>query len=167
MQLCGGGRPDWKSRGLVPGNQQFRIGAEVCQIKARHLPMVNQVFIQRLRRVMDTRDVRIIDVRPKTEFGICHLPSSIRSCSILSLVNFNPLISNSEVPLNEIVANPTKYISASDEPPVETYVVCRLGNDSQIAAEALRNVNSAVIVKDLIGGLQAWSQEVDHKFPIY
>jgi hypothetical protein len=28
---------------------------------------------------MESKPIRILDVRPKTEFGICHLPSSIRA----------------------------------------------------------------------------------------
>jgi hypothetical protein len=33
---------------------------------------------------MESKPVRILDVRPKTEFGICHLPSSIRMFLSLS-----------------------------------------------------------------------------------
>ncbi len=38
--------------------------------------------VQDLRGIMESKKpVRILDVRPKTEFGICHLPSSIRTFS--------------------------------------------------------------------------------------
>jgi adenylyltransferase/sulfurtransferase len=49
------------------------------------------------------------------------------------------------------------------------YVICRLGNDSQIAAEALRSVGSdeVRVVRDIVGGLRAWSREVDSQFPVY
>lgn len=48
------------------------------------------------------------------------------------------------------------------------YVVCRLGNDSQVAAETLRKeLTENFEVKDLIGGLRAWSQEIDERFPVY
>jgi len=91
----------------------------------------------------------IIDVRPKTEFGICHLPLSIH------------------VPLQDIVNNPDDHVSGVSAP--ETYVVCRLGNDSQIAAEALRSVHHdpSFVIKDLVGGLRAWSRDVDPHFPVY
>jgi adenylyltransferase and sulfurtransferase len=51
-------------------------------------------------------------------------------------------------------------------------VLCRLGNDSQIAAEALRGIaqKSAlgdVVIKDVIGGLRAWANEADPDFPVY
>lgn len=47
------------------------------------------------------------------------------------------------------------------------FVVCRLGNDSQIAAQALREVVPTLDIRDIIGGLQAWSRDVDPEFPIY
>ncbi|KAF8754167.1 Adenylyltransferase and sulfurtransferase UBA4 [Rhizoctonia solani] len=63
-------------------------------------------------------------------------------------------------------------------------VICRLGNDSQVAVRALRgalqakedgsqanldNASSASPqrIVDVIGGLRAWAQEVDQSFPIY
>ena len=72
---------------------------------------------------------------------------------------------STDVPLQEIVANPVDYVSSE----FETYVVCRLGNDSQIAAEALRGArqDSAIVIKDLVGGLRAWSRDVDPEFPLY
>jgi adenylyltransferase/sulfurtransferase len=68
-----------------------------------------------------------------------------------------------DVPLKELVKHPSKYVS---ERP--TVVTCRLGNDSQIAADALRTVStSSGAVQDLIGGLRAWSTQVDNNFPQY
>ncbi|KAG6826292.1 hypothetical protein H0H92_000414 [Tricholoma furcatifolium] len=90
----------------------------------------------------------LLDVRPATEYGICQLPSSIN------------------VPLNALVADPRAHLP--NQPGTNTYVVCRLGNDSQIAAEALRSVSTdAGLVRDVIGGLRAWSRDVDPKFPVY
>ena len=47
--------------------------------------------------------------------------------------------------------------------------VCRRGNDSQVAvkklADKLKNTN--VIVKDITGGLTAWSKSVNPEFPMY
>jgi len=93
--------------------------------------------------------VKIIDVRSPVEFGICHLPDSIN------------------IPLSTLVANPREHLTG-----IETCVaVCRLGNDSQIAVDALRGVSGSDTekssVKDLVGGLVAWSRTVDDQFPIY
>ena len=90
-----------------------------------------------------------------------------------------------DVPIQELVANPEAFISPSPSPSptpdseanlqtlpgagTQTYVICRLGNDSQIAADALRSTNACRggVVKDLIGGLRAWTRDVDPRFPVY
>jgi adenylyltransferase and sulfurtransferase len=132
--------------------------------------------VQELRGIIESKKlVRILDVRPKTEFGICHLPLSIRtSCPLLpdSHPRFefehSSLIKSTDVPLYNLVANPGDYVSSE----FETYVVCRLGNDSQIAADALRSArpdgpDPTFVIKDLVGGLRAWSRDVDPGFPVY
>jgi adenylyltransferase/sulfurtransferase len=69
------------------------------------------------------------------------------------------------VPLNRLVANPSEFLP---EAGTDTYIVCRLGNDSQIAVEALRSVSQeGAVVKDIVGGLKAWSRDVDPMFPVY
>ena len=46
--------------------------------------------------------------------------------------------------------------------------LCRLGNDSQLAVDALRSVSDdSQEIKDLIGGLQSWSEDIDTQFPVY
>ena len=48
--------------------------------------------------------------------------------------------------------------------------ICRRGNDSQIAAAALRKALDAkgdVRVRDVRGGLKAGGREVDLNFPVY
>lgn len=130
VQFCGGERPDYVSLGREPGTAGFRITASELRDIVEHKP----------------ESVRIIDVRPRAEFGICHLPWSIN------------------VPLQDIVANPADHLSAP-----ETYVVCRLGINSQIAADALRDVRSdpTFVIKDVVGGLRSWSHDINPNFPIY
>lgn len=90
----------------------------------------------------------ILDVRSRAEFSICHLKDSIN------------------IPLQEL---------AHDIPPTlplgPVVVVCRLGNDSQIAASRLREARSdgenERIIVDMIGGLREWSKGVDPLFPVY
>ena len=68
------------------------------------------------------------------------------------------------MPLAILVADPASYL-VGDGPLI---VVCRLGNDSQLAVGALRSVKDAgQEIKDLIGGLLSWSKDVDIQFPIY
>ena len=57
------------------------------------------------------------------------------------------------------------------------YVVCRRGNDSQIAVQLLKDYfekqssagkhASNIVVKDIVGGLSLWTDEVDSQFPKY
>jgi len=68
------------------------------------------------------------------------------------------------VPLANLVADPTPHLVGGG-PHV---AVCRLGNDSQLAVDALRSVSDGGReIKDLIGGLQSWSKDIDTQFPIY
>ncbi|KAJ3817615.1 hypothetical protein EV361DRAFT_807103 [Lentinula raphanica] len=134
VQFCGGAAPDWESLGLAETHSGQRIR------------------VQDLKKSIDNDEtIHLIDVRPKTEFEICHLPQAIH------------------VSLSDIVANPPSFQPL--QPDMPTYIICRLGNDSQIAAEALRefkvNDGHDRIVKDVIGGLRAWSRDVDPQFPVY
>ncbi|KAI0926409.1 hypothetical protein AcW1_008592 [Taiwanofungus camphoratus] len=66
VAFCGGQRPDWEARGLEEGNSGSRIRAP------------------ELKQILDSKHkVRIIDVRPRTEFGICHIEGSISTPSPL------------------------------------------------------------------------------------
>lgn len=49
------------------------------------------------------------------------------------------------------------------------FVVCRRGNDSQIAVKKLRMMlqDLPVNIRDVSGGLTAWAKQVDTAMPIY
>ncbi|THV02763.1 hypothetical protein K435DRAFT_748560 [Dendrothele bispora CBS 962.96] len=108
----------------------------------------HRISVKDLKRIVNNEaKIKIIDVRSTTEFGICHLPDS------------------TNVPLKNLVSDPHAYLP---EAKTQTYIVCRLGNDSQIAADTLRSLASEnTIIKDVIGGLRAWSRHVDPDFPVY
>lgn len=74
------------------------------------------------------------------------------------------LMDLTDIPLAEFVANPHNHLAPEKK---EVYFICRLGNDSQIAADAVRSMNHGVVAKDLIGGLRAWTKDVDPNFPVY
>ncbi|TFK19696.1 molybdenum cofactor synthesis 3 [Coprinopsis marcescibilis] len=104
-----------------------------------------RITVNDLQNIMTSgRQVEILDVRPATEFGICSLPGS------------------QHVPLKQILEKPEQYVSS----PKETIIVCRLGNDSQLAADALRRARPQGTITDLVGGLRAWSH-LDKTFPDY
>jgi len=52
---------------------------------------------------------------------------------------------------------------------VPIYVVCRVGNDSQVVAKMLRergrHVRRQRFIGDIRGGMQAWKREIDPTFP--
>ena len=63
-----------------------------------------------------------------------------------------------------LVADPAPHLAGDG-----LYItVCKLGNDSQLAVDALRSISDAGHeIKDLIGGLQSWRKEIDALFPTY
>ncbi|TFK47751.1 hypothetical protein OE88DRAFT_738723 [Heliocybe sulcata] len=135
VAFCGGSRPDWEKLGMVPGDEGSRVSAKTLKNRLS---------------ASDTSSVKILDVRPRTEFGICHLPSS------------------TNIPLRELTADPSSSsLLEQDTQTKEIYVLCRLGNDSQIAASVLREVGGKADIKDVIGGLRAWTRDVDPAFPVY
>nr|AAL90043.1 AT10573p [Drosophila melanogaster] len=93
----------------------------------------------------------LIDVRPTAEFEICQLPEAVN------------------VPLVEILDD--SYLKRLgkqlEDKELPIVLVCRRGNDSQIAVQHLRNRFPTHFVRDLIGGLHAWTNSVDPSFPIY
>lgn len=67
-----------------------------------------------------------------------------------------------------------RSISKTADLPSEVYFMCRRGNDSLISAQALRAALSEsgkegekYRVKDVVGGVRAWSDKVDPTFPMY
>lgn len=102
----------------------------------------------------------LLDVREPVEYEICHLHNSHNI----------PLTTLQKT--SDISRNITELINTCDNE-VFIYVVCRRGNDSQVAVRLLQDglkryfPSLNVMIKDLIGGLTSWSNEIDHNFPKY
>lgn len=94
----------------------------------------------------------LIDVRSKNEFEICQLPHAV-NVPIKTLVD--------DRNLNEL----QQIVSNTEKSPI--FLVCRRGNDSQLAVERLKNLFKELTFKDIIGGLHAWTKNIDSDFPIY
>ncbi|KAK2463486.1 hypothetical protein APHAL10511_004572 [Amanita phalloides] len=146
IQSCGGDKPDWELLGLQPGNSRNRLSAkERALIYDKSSAYgISQGFAHIL---LSSKPKKLIDVRPEVEFGICQIPGF------------------TNIPLDVLVANPQGFLPG--DPGTEIYIVCKLGNDSQIAAEAMRSIRKQAVIQDIIGGLKAWARDVDNNFPIY
>lgn len=90
----------------------------------------------------------LIDVRSANEFEICQLKNSLN------------------IPIKQILAGKIEENLKAEMKSKEVFVVCRRGNDSQLAVKYL-NENLSIKSKDLVGGLHAWTREIDENFPIY
>ena len=113
----------------------------------------------------------LIDVRTEPEVEICSLDSSINI----------PLDTiQSDAGLNEIsklIEEQNKIVDAQQETNVQNEIhvvlVCRRGNDSQIARQILEKYlnskkrDNRFIISDIIGGLEAWANRINGKFPKY
>lgn len=104
-----------------------------------------------LTQTVDKQPFLLIDVRTANEFEICSLPRSLN------------------VPIRSILDDrmnaQVKQLLLETSDPI--FVVCRRGNDSQLAVKRLQTLCANSSPRDVIGGLHAWSQYVDPMFPKY
>ncbi|PNP46866.1 hypothetical protein TGAMA5MH_01818 [Trichoderma gamsii] len=99
----------------------------------------------------------LLDVREKEHFGVCNIKGSIN------------------IPISRFTAHRgqgsdlTDLVPAGVAPDAPIYIVCRVGNDSQIAAKKLKDLgvdrNGERFVGDILGGLKAWKETVDPSLP--
>lgn len=116
----------------------------------------------------------VIDVREKVQFDICSLENSINIpiSTILSSPH-QPRDAGAELGKDsaEVLPPwlPPGIASAASDSPI--YVVCRLGNDSQIAIQKMKerglDRGGRRPVLDIRGGFRAWKEEVDPGWPEY
>lgn len=97
----------------------------------------------------------LVDVRPSHHYKIVSLPNSM-----------NIPLSTLEGRLPEISAALEKEVNKENGSNTSLFVICRRGNDSQVAVELLHKLGFTS-AKDIIGGLESWTHNVDPKFPTY
>jgi adenylyltransferase/sulfurtransferase len=103
---------------------------------------------------MSTQEHVLIDTRPPVQFAICALPRSVN------------------IPLDVLDAShPEVQVAAQhvSQGRRDIVIVCRRGNDSQIAVrrlQGLAGLGDARIV-DIAGGLQQWALDVDPSLQLY
>ncbi|XP_014672899.1 PREDICTED: adenylyltransferase and sulfurtransferase MOCS3-like isoform X2 [Priapulus caudatus] len=99
-------------------------------------------------------DHMLLDVRLQVEMDICQLPNSYN-------IPIGDLKKESRMKeLQKVLLDGNSNA---------LFVVCHRGNDSQKAVRHLQQQfkNDDIEIKDIIGGLHAWSKHVDPSFPIY
>lgn len=103
----------------------------------------------------------IIDVRDQVQFGICSLKDSIN----IPISNILASTSTEETPS----WIPAELAASESNDPI--YVVCRLGNDSQLAVQRMKDLGldrgGQRFIGDIRGGLRAWREQVDPEWPEY
>jgi adenylyltransferase and sulfurtransferase len=115
----------------------------------------------RLREVGKKEHV-LVDVREKVQFDICSIPGSINV----------PFSSFQSRPLNSFEREiQPEWLPSDVSDGASIYVICRLGNDSQVVAKQLKEVGldrkGQRYIGDIQGGLKAWRDQVDSSWPDY
>ncbi|KAI0243681.1 hypothetical protein L0F63_002375 [Massospora cicadina] len=124
----------------------------------------------------------LLDVRDPVQFAICSLPNSLNiplsqlKARLRELEETLLRISKTRVLPPSPNASPNEKAAPLVVQPV-LFVVCRLGNHSQLAVTLLNQhfygnsspeplvVPEAIL--DVVGGLYAWTRQVDDQFPVY
>ncbi|KAG5982706.1 hypothetical protein E4U55_001496 [Claviceps digitariae] len=107
----------------------------------------------------------LIDVRDAEHFSLASLPGSI-NVPIRRIMSHRRSSSSSSSSSNQ---SWPEGFPADLPPDVPVYLVCREGNDSQIAATKLKELGlhrgGDRFVGDIAGGLRAWKRSVDGSLP--
>ncbi|KAG8040501.1 hypothetical protein G9C98_002497 [Cotesia typhae] len=100
----------------------------------------------------------LIDVRSYEEFQICHLDNATN-------IPFTDIKSKGGLQVAKNIVD--KKLKENNN--AQVYIVCRRGNDSQRAVKLLKESlgDQTDRIKDIIGGIHAWTHKIDPKFPIY
>lgn len=107
--------------------------------------MIEEISATELKRRIDAGDdIQIIDVRQPDENAFAKIPGA-------KLIPLGDVISR----IGEI--NPDR----------ETVIHCKMGGRSAKAIEVLKQAGYSGDLKNLKGGITAWSNEVDPKVPKY
>ena len=107
--------------------------------------MIEEISATELKRRLDAGDdIQLIDVRQPDEY------------------NFARIDGAKLIPLGEVVRRMGEIDATR-----ETVIHCKMGGRSAKAIEALRQAGYEGPLKNLKGGITAWSNEVDPKVPKY
>lgn len=107
----------------------------------------------------------LLDVREREHYDIASIPGAVN-------VPFSTFQAKSRSTTNGDADDPRRLdwlpdsVASSDAP---IYVVCRVGNDSQLATKKLKDMgldrHGERFIGDIRGGMRAWKLEVDQTMP--
>jgi len=106
---------------------------------------MQEITASELKAALDAgADIQLIDVRQPDEYAFAKIDGA------------------KLIPLGEVIARMDEL-----DPTRETVVHCKMGGRSARAIEALERSGFTGNMKNLVGGITAWSNEVDPKVPKY
>ncbi|MEN7546792.1 rhodanese-like domain-containing protein [Rapidithrix thailandica] len=105
---------------------------------------MKEITVQELKQMMDNQeDFQLIDVREQKEFNFANLGGEL-------------------IPLGEVLQNADKV--SKDK---KVVVHCRSGKRSENAILQLEQAHGFDNLYNLVGGILAWSDEIDPTLPKY
>lgn len=106
---------------------------------------MNEITAIELKARLDAGDdIQLIDVRQPDEFAFARIEGA------------------KLIPLGEIIARMHEI-----DPTRETVVQCKMGGRSARAIDALQRSGFTGKLSNLVGGITAWSNDVDQSIPKY
>ncbi|XP_064600435.1 adenylyltransferase and sulfurtransferase MOCS3-like [Liolophura sinensis] len=146
VQFCGAGANDKEQpRNVLKAEDRISV-KEYSQMLEECIPHV------------------LVDVRQPVELDICKLPQPAINIPIDKLQN------STQVPEPVMsLRSKSQIFQQQHGSPMPVVMVCRHGNDSQLAVHSLRRhlQDCPVTIKDIQGGLNAWAHQIDPEFPVY
>lgn len=110
----------------------------------------------------------LVDVREKVQFDLCSLEGSVNIP--FSTVSGTVVSSTNEID-NPVTGEQSWVSELRSYPDKPIFVVCRLGNDSQLTVKKMKELGldhgGQRWIGDIKGGLRAWSESIDTEFPDY
>lgn len=111
-------------------------------------------------RKSEEKEHLLIDVREKVQFDICNIKGSV-----------NVPFSSFQGSRNQSQGEKPSWLPGALPLDAPIYVVCRLGNDSQVVTKKLKEMGldeeGKRYLGDIKGGLRAWKAQVDNSWPEY
>ncbi|KAF2627521.1 hypothetical protein BU25DRAFT_392640 [Macroventuria anomochaeta] len=156
VQFCGSINP------IDALNPQERISAaNYAKLRSGVNPFTGTV---------SSRDSHIlVDTRESVQYELCNIDGSRNvPFSAVSATRTNTSNGNYD---SMGIEEPLWVQNLRQQPDKPIFVVCRLGNDSQMTVKKMKELGldygGKRFIGDIRGGLRAWKETVDHEFPEY